>query len=668
MHNFAANYQTSNNKPEKMNNTTTNKPAQGAVPDFVTLNTAQPKSSAKESGDAYDNRTPYAIAIVTSIAIALMGAYHLIVNNSDTLFMAQEQSFFSSDSMFLDECMKRPGGFIAWAASFMTQFFHYPTLGSCMMIAFWIASIWISKWAFKVNGAWMAVLAVPAVCLLVSMVDNGYWIYYIKQVGFWYYATIGYFCTMVIVLLYSFTRKIADSALLTLLAALTYPFLGWYTLLALVYSALMIATRKSNKKWTARAIKVAMPIAAAIAMPLLTHPFYPELRDDQIWTSGLTFFQNSSLTSLHPQLPLLLLAAVPLIFPFLPKHNRVTKKGAWLTWSITIVIICLSALWVNSSDFQNYNYHAEMRMYRAADEGDWDKVLYEMGDIPGDASREMVLLKNIALFNKEEMGDKMFRYNNMGEAPDNGFDTLHVHLVENAGEMLYYYHGKTNFAIRWGIENSVEYGYNFNRLKIMTRCALVNNEMDLAKKYLTILSTSLFYKDWAKRLMPITDNPKLIKNYHEFDKVRALWNSMGSILDGDNGLCEMYLLNYFSHTLNNDSKPLAELTLIYAMVQKDIQLFWPRFFIYAKQHEGERMPTHYQEAAYLYGHLEPGRVNIEGMPFDKDVKDRYAGFQQMSQQLLASGLDNKQVGDAMKTSYGDTFYWFYFFSRDVHSY
>jgi hypothetical protein len=36
-------------------------------------------------------------------------------------------------------------------------------------------------------------------------------------------------------------------------------------------------------------------------------------------------------------------------------------------------------------------------MYKAAEEQDWDKVLDEMGGIPGDASRQMVLLKNVAL-------------------------------------------------------------------------------------------------------------------------------------------------------------------------------------------------------------------------------------------------------------------------------
>ena len=56
------------------------------------------------------------------------------------------------------------------------------------------------------------------------------------------------------------------------------------------------------------------------------------------------------------------------------------------------------------------------------------------------------------------------------------------------------------------------------------------------------------------------------------------------------------------------------------------------------------------------------------MPFDKIVAERYNGFQQLSQSLLATGMNTKDVGEAMKSSYGDTFYWFYFFCRDIHSY
>ena len=633
------------------------------------------------------------IALVVTLFIVAMGVFYLIERNSDVLWMAQEKEYFTSNALFLKECMHEPGGFIGWMAAFMTQFFFHPKWGASMMVAIWVVSMWMSKYAFKVKSAWMAILAIPAVCLLVSMIDNGYWVYYTKQTGFWFYGTVGYFVTMLLVFFHScFDRKRFDRIITTTLVGLTYPFGGWYTLLALAYIAarnlaqtisLAINERKHPQEldktmmeeepskygtWFGKIITPIYPLVLFLIVPLVCRRFYAGIRLEDAWVKGFPFFENDMLVSQHPSIPFMILAAVPLLFSFLPKGKDIKGIKAVMVCIVTIAMMVGSYLWVEKNDFQNYNYHAEIRMYKAAQEQDWDKVLEEMGGIPGDASRQMVLLKNVALFYTGEAGTKMFHFNNMGEPPANDFDTLNVHMVQTAAPLLYYYHGKTNFASRWCIENSVEFGYDFDNLKMLVCCALVNGEMDVAKKYLSILKTSLFYDDWAEHLWPITDNPELIKEYHEFDKVRELRDHMGTVLDGDNGLCEMYLLNYFSNTMNIDDKLLQELTLDYALIQKDIQLFWPRFFLYAELHKGEPMPIHYQEAAFLYGNLEPQNVNIANMPFDKKVTESYAGFQQLSQSLLKSGMDAKAVGEAMKSSYGDTFYWFYFFCRDVHSY
>ena len=633
------------------------------------------------------------IALIVTFFIVALGAYYLIERNSDVLWMAQEKEYFTSNILFMKECMHQPGGFISWMASFLTQFFYHPKWGACIMVAIWVVSMWLSKFAFKVKAAWMAVLAIPAVCLLVSMVDNGYWVYYTKQTGFWFYGTVGYFVAIVMVLFHSFyDRKRFDRIITTTLVAFTYPFGGWYTLVALAYIAMRNLVQSISQTIEARRhpqeakdnsmmeekpkygtgfgkiVTPLYPLVLIWIVPLICRRFYAGIRLEDAWTIGFPAFENDTLVSEHPAVPFIILAVIPLLFPFLSKGKDIKGFKAVLVCLVTIAMMIGSYMWVDKNDFQNYNYHAEIRMYKAAEEQDWDKVLDEMGGIPGDASRQMVLLKNVALLNKGELGTKMFRYNNMGEPPANDFDTLRVHMVQTAAPLLYYYHGKTNFASRWCIENSVEFGYDFGNLKMLARCALVNGEMDAAKKYLNILRSTLFYKDWAEDLWPITDKPELIKEHHEFDSVRELRDHMGTVLDGDNGLCEMYLLNYFSNTMNKDDKLLQEVTLNYALIQKDIQLFWPRFFLYAELHKGEPMPTHYQEAAYLYGCLEPQNVDISNMPFDDKVKERYQGFQQMSQSLLQSGMQAKDVGEAMKSTYGDTFYWFYFFCRDVHSY
>ncbi len=609
------------------------------------------------------------IAIITTIVIIALGAYYLILRNSDMLYMAQSKDFFVFDQTFRTSCMNSPGGFISWVSSFLTQFFFYPKLGSAIMVAIWVVNLWLSKFVFRVKMAWMAILAIPVVCLLVSTIDTGYWLYYIKQTGYWFYGTVGYFFTLLLMLLYSCFKNKSGQIITTILIALTYPFLGWYSLLALLYVIVISLTRmKSTDSLVNKLLSPLFPVILIGIVPMLCYNCYSSIRIEDMWTVGFPFFENNDMVSYYPSIPFAVLSIVPILFPFLPKNVENSTGMTWSVTIITIVVLILSWLWVEKSDFQNYNYHAEMRMYRAAEDQDWDLVLDEMGNIPGDASREMVLFKNIALMYKGEMGTKMFRYNNMGEPPTNGFDTLHVHMVQTAAPLIYYYHGKTNFALRWGIENSVEFDYDYDYLKLLARCALVNGEMEMAKRYLSILQNTLFYREWAEHLLPITEKPELIKKYPEFDGVRELRDHMGTVLDGDNGLCEMYLITYFSQTMNKDSKMLQELTLNYALIQKDIQLFWPRFYLYAQMHSGEPMPIHYQEAAILYGNLEPESADISNMPFQDEVKKSYEGFQQMSQSLLKAGLNSDEVGEAMKSTYGNTFYWFYFFCRDVHSY
>lgn len=624
---------------------------------------------------AKDKRMPFGvtvgIAIVVTLVVIAVGFYYLVQRNSDVLFLAQERSFFTTNFVFLTECMRLPGGFISWSASFLTQFFYQPELGATIMIGIWVLSLWMSKLAFKVSAVWMAVLAVPVLALLVSMIDTGYWIYYIKQTGYWFYGTVGYFLAMLLMLFYRMMNtKRAFRITVTVLIALTYPFMGWYTLLALVYIAVIALTQcRHESSWVYRIGRPVLPLVLALVVPMLCYRLYADVNPEELWMVGFPIFIYDIIVSDVPSIPFIVLSAVPVLFPLLPSTEQLRKwGGAWIACVATLVVLAAGIWWVEKRDFKDYNYHADMRIYRAADEADWETLLDEMGNLPGDASRQMVLLKNVALINTGEMGTKMFKYNNMSEQPTNHFDTLRVHLMQTAAPLIYFYHGKTNFASRWCIENSVEYGISFDNLKLLARCALVSGESDLARKYLSILQTSLYHKEWADRLMPITNNPKLIAKYHEFDVPCELYNHMGSVLDSDQGFVELYLLNYFSNTMNKDSKLMQEVTLNYALVQKDIQLFWPRFFLYATLHQNEPMPVHYQEAAILYGNLEKNEVDISGMPFDQDVRDRFVNFQQTSISLVNNHLSTKEVGEAMKSMYGGTFWWFYFFSNDLLTY
>jgi hypothetical protein len=122
----------------------------------------------------------------------------------------------------------------------------------------------------------------------------------------------------------------------------------------------------------------------------------------------------------------------------------------------------------------------------------------------------------------------------------------------------------------------------------------------------------------------------------------------------------MYLLQTFAKG-NGDDPLFQEMTLICALIMKDIDLFWPRFMKFATMNPERHMPRHYQEAAYLYGHLE-NKVDISRMPFDQEVRDTYERFMRFNEQCGPMTEEQKAV--AFYPQFGDTFYYFYFLVRN----
>lgn len=610
---------------------------------------------------------------IWTLCFIAIGGYYLVSENSDMLFMAQEKSHFYGSQVFFNECMQLPGGLLSYAGSFLTQFFYVPTLGSAMLIALWLILAFVIKFAFRVKATFLPLAFVVPSLLLISVIDLGYWLYYMKHVGYFFAPTLGF----ILVALWAWVR-LKKKGLWTVLLALTYPLFGFYSLLAMAVTALCGVKgthgteeklHTAHGKWYV--MNVALPLVLSLATPILWYRFYSELALERAWTAGLPQFAAEEAVSWTLELPFIF-AVVWLLAMALPVPVKIESPIKRISCFVLVALITVFA--IDAANFDNYNYHAEMRMYRAAENFDWDEVLHESAKLPGDATREMVILKNIALFNKGTAGTQFFHYNNMGEKPYVR-DSLKVHMVQTAAPLLYLHHGKTNFSTRWCIENSVEFGYNYDNLKVLALCALVNGEYKLARKYIDILSNTIYQNKWAERYLPATSRPSMLseknvdKYYPELANIVELQGHMGSVLDGDNGIPEMYLINYFSHSMNKDSKYFQEMTLDYALVQKDIQLFWPRFMQYAVLNADKDMPMHYQEAAFLYGKLEPQSMDISRMPFDKhQIVERYDRFNQTAQSLLNSGMTSPQVGETMKPTFGDTFWWFYFFCRDITSY
>ena len=315
--------------------------------------------------------------------------------------------------------------------------------------------------------------------------------------------------------------------------------------------------------------------------------------------------------------------------------------------------------------YRDPNFRAEIKMNHYMERLEWRKALEVAKKQKQTPTRLIVLNKNLALLKLGKAGDEMFHYLDGGEAPNT---PLQIRLMQVGGKMLYYHYARMNFCYRWCLEDAVEYGWKVDYLKYMVRTSLISGEPDLAQKYINTLKKTLFYREWAKKYEKMVKNPSLIARDREMASILPLYQYEDQ-LDGDNSLVEIYLLNYFAHTYSGILAPMFDETaLMCALTLKDIPTFWNCFFRYANSHKESRMPTHYQEAALLYGTLEKD-VDISKMPFDKAVKLRFQDFMNFAQKHAVENVDrDPEAKKLFYDRFGNTFWYFYFFIRDVKSY
>lgn len=608
------------------------------------------------------------------LVFILLACHQLAGINSEYLYAVQEHNLWLSTGAYWADKAVTIAGPAQWLGCYFTQYFFHPWLGTCLLIGCWIVVYFLSILAFRLRGAQRLIALIPLFALLLSEVAIGYWLFYVKSPGYWFTPTLSYIVFLLAVLIGRTLRGWWRAAAVIVLAAVLYPLIGWWALLVPLWGTgyvQQVLGRWLNKLSAGEAdpsdssptlLQMALCLLAIVVIPLIYYQLNTRLRLGAAWIAGLPVFETERALNVWLSVPFIVCAVVPLCYV-----RWRAKVSPWLYGLLAAVFICVLTLVVDRYTYRDANFNCELRTLRALREMRYTDVLSEPILKKGPCTRQLVLAKNIALMHHGGIGDQLFVYDNSGQAPQ-VFDSLRVHLAQTCGMEVYYQYGKTNFAYRWAIENGVEYGFNVEQLQTLVRCSMMNGERRAARKYIDLLLCTTFHREWAQQWLDYLNHPQHYyqsADYRLINPLRVFENT----IDGDEGLIEMYIINYFSHMQKREPK-FQEQTLVYALIQKDIQLFWPRFFQYASHpvHVQEPMPIHYQEAAYLYGQLEDG-VDISSMPFDKQrIVQRYANFTQATQNMLRAGMSTDQIGTALKPAYGDTFWWFYYFCRNIHSY
>ena len=586
--------------------------------------------------------------IVPALVFAAISSIVLLGFYQDLLYTIHLRTPFIEGSVFFDDLFNEPFGLMQWVGCWLSQLCYYPLLGAIVLILLWTLSYFLGLRASGLSTRWPALFLLPLSCLLLGVVGIGYWVYIIKEYGLFFSQPVA-FLLMISVLCvvkdYVLQRK-HSSFIVLLIAILLYPVVGWFSFLFVL--CVLPALIRTN------GLKALVILLAILSPTIYKYILFDGTSNEMLWRAGFPLFDDQAVFHIRQSVPYILLAITTLaIFVFSAfgeKHNErsesTSKRGIYVYAVVTLIVSAIAFLGVWQFMFKDYNYLAEMRMVKYSLDDNWQKVVEEAQQTSR-PSRAMVVLKNIALMNTGELGDRSFQLSNDGRDIKNP-DSLNVNSMQIAAPIIYYNYGKIVFSTRWATEFAVTYGYSPFVLMNLCRSALAKGETKAAERYLTLLHSHLFYVDWQpKPVSPL---------------IKELDSAFADVLDSDGNNAENYLINIFSNSSESGWATVREIALFHSMLTGEPSLFWPCFIAFAQVEPDQVLPLHYQEAYCCF--ME--RFPIE-MPFKVKINDstvqNYVSFRRQYQVLKDAGYDNETIGEALRGKWSGTYWWHTSFGR-----
>ena len=598
-------------------------------------------------------------------AIALVAIAVCLLSYEDNyLWKVQELNLHLDTPLFFRQQMVVAGGLLTWLGTWFTEFFYHPVLGVGWLCLWWALLMVLAQRAFRIPIKWTAWLLVPVALLLLTCVDLGYWLYYLKLRGQFFVATIGLCAACSAVWLFrSLPAKYYLRELVIVVStAVLYPLVGFYGLLATLLMAIML-WRMEGEKTTSRIVGSVVAAAAIIVIPLIYYRlvYYQTSEANIYWTALPLFRMLEENTEYYIPYYIIVafFCALAISYRRLPEGD--VKHPLW--WGLgQIAMLAVLVMGVKTFWYHDYNFNKELSMQRCMEQEDWNGILQEAADLEEEPTRAIVMMKNLALFRLGRQGNEQYRFRT-GAKESNS--KVPVNMTQVVGRSIYYYYGLPNYCYRWCLEDGVEYGWRAEYLKYMTRCALLNDEQAVARKYINMLRHTRYHREWAEQMAPLLDKHQELASHSTYAPILHLMNFEDK-LNSDQAIVEQFLMYHFVYDPSPDTL-YHEQAVYSALWTKDIDTFWPHFFRYAQEHLKDHMPTHLQEAAYLYGHLE-NKVDISHMPFDDSVKQTYDAFMQMAQRCNQMKMNEEQMREAFYPQFGKTFYYEYFLIRNQKLY
>jgi len=562
-----------------------------------------------------------------SLLAFIVFVVYILYINLEVLYTAHDRSEFIFGAPFFHTLISKPFGLMQYVGAWLTQLCYRPAVGASVMMVMWTLIFCVGVKAFRLQGSASALMLLPVACLLVSVIDLGYWIYISTIRGYWFSQSVAYLIMLLLLWAARCTPR-KWHLVWYLVGVCTYPVLGWFAMLFVL--CLALAEKTTWREYLALLLLL-------FTTGIWHTQVYSNLKADDVILAGWPRFETPMDAAGHLSLPFWVLGAVSILIPLCSKYLS--------RWFVPALCAVAGITFTATQMYHDQNYINEMRMVRIASNDNWQEVL-RVAEENKELTSTMVFLKNIALMNEGGLLDRSFKLGNNSVDIYNP-DSLHVTLLDIASPLVYYNYGMMNEAIRLDFENAIQAGFSPFYLKMLSRCALAVGDKKLVERYTTILHHHPFYSDWQPAL--VTENIKALQKCYP-DELTGVEDS------------ESYLVNGISLWYDSDSKVVSEQALFYAMLRCDSRRFWQALRNYVKLHLDEQFPVHAQEAYILFMDKAPEEKRMM-LPVEKSVYERYKQFWETLESKAGPDMTIKQVGIEMREEFGDTYWWYNIFGR-----
>lgn len=336
-----------------------------------------------------------------------------------------------------------------------------------------------------------------------------------------------------------------------------------------------------------------------------------------------------------------------------PEVAPMSSKETCLGGGVVLTGIVLLTLFARPDE----NLRAMTRMQYFTQQQEWDKVI-DCTEGLSAPTRPVAAYRSIALVNTNQLGERLFEipYNYpklvMKISDDTYLQNDYFYTAEAC-----FYSGLINTAYHHLMEFMTLEGPSPFTLRLMTKCAVLNQEWELAERYLSVLEKMYFQRGFTEKYRNYIAHKELISKDPELVSVFDLEPVINTF---EQSFKEPLFIGYYINLTKGKSRRSLDLSLAACLYAKELEAFLVRTQALRGQ---SHIAKHFQEAIALEGYSS-GNGFEKQFPISPLVTERTKNLLME----ISKYMDDKEKGrDVLRKEYGNHFLYYYIFGNMVSS-